>query len=173
MSDTSGPKPPGQTPGQAPGQAPGQSQGTDASGAPVAPSPRELVRRVRVNTLGGERPYVLAFVAAVGLALVVVSGPIQTLLEQRELVENREAVLAALEAENELLGDRVQDLNNPATIEAEAREEQGMVRPGEVPYVIVPPAVEDEQIAPDLSDADSEQRGWFARAWDAVTGIFG
>lgn len=136
------------------------------------PTPRELVHRARLRVLHGDRLYWVAFLAAAGLSLVIVSGPIQTWLEQRELVERREAVLAVLDEENADLTDRVRALNDPDTIEAEAREQQGMVRPGEVPYVIVPPDVDSERIAPDLTDVDTDERGWFAKVWEAVTGLF-
>ncbi len=136
------------------------------------PTPRELVRRARLRVLHGDRPYWVAFLAATGLSLVIVSGPVQTWLEQRDLVERREAVLAVLDEENTALADRVRALNDPDTIEAEAREQQGMVRPGEVPYVIVPPDVDGERIAPDLTDVETDDRGWFSRVWEAVTGLF-
>lgn len=147
-------------------------------GSPVAehatrpPTPRELLHRARLRALHGDRPYVVVFVAATGMALVVVSGPIQTWMAQRDLVEQREAVLTVLEEENAELAARVRDLNDPSTIEAEAREQQGMVRPGEVPYVIVPPAIGSERIAPDLTDVETEQRSWFSRVREAVTGLF-
>lgn len=136
-------------------------------GAP--PPPRELARRLRQRFLHGDRPYVVAFVAAVGVALVIISGPIQTWLGQRDLVDQRAAVLEVLEDENADLAARVRELNDPDTIEAEAREQQGMVRPGEVPYVIVPPDTGAERIAPDLTDVETDGRGWLTRAWEAVT----
>ena len=48
-----------------------------------------------------------------------------------------------------------------------------MVRPGQVPYVIVPPRTDSERIAPDLTDVEVDDRGWFARVWEAVSGLFG
>ena len=137
------------------------------------PTPRELLHRARLRVLHGDRPYVAVLLVVTGLAVVIISGPIQTWLAQRDLVDQREQVLAVLEDENERLAARVEDLNDPDTIEAEAREQQGMVRPGEVPYVIVPPDVDAERIAPDLTDVRPDERGWFARVWDAVTDLFG
>ena len=136
------------------------------------PTPRELLRRARMRVLRGDRPYVVAFLAATGFALVVVSGPIQTWLTQRDLVDQREGILAVLDEENDRLHDRVRELNDPDTIEAEAREQQGMVRPGEVPYVIVPPDADSERISPDLTDVPTDERGWVTRAWEAVAGLF-
>lgn len=126
-----------------------------------------------MRVLHGDRPYIVAFLAATGVSLLIVSGPIQTWLTQRDLVDQREGVLEVLEEENAALAARVRDLHDPATIEAEAREQQGMVRPGQVPYVIVPPDADNERIAPDLTDVETDDRGWFARVWEAVTDLFG
>ncbi len=147
-----------------------QQGGAAATTGP--PSPRELLRRARRRVLHGDRPYLVALLVATGLSLVIVSGPIQTWLTQRDLVDQREGVLEVLEEENAALAARVRDLHDPDTIEAEAREQQGMVRPGQVPYVIVPPTADSERIAPDLTDVETDQRGWFTRVWEAVSGLF-
>lgn len=150
-----------------------QQQGTTARPQPGPPSPRELARRARLRVLHGDRPYWVGLLAATGFSLVIVSGPIQTWMGQRDLVDQREGVLEVLDEENAELAARVRDLHDPDTIEAEAREQQGMVRPGEVPYVIVPPDADSERIAPDLTDVETDDRGWFARVWDEITALFG
>ncbi len=47
-----------------------------------------------------------------------------------------------------------------------------MVRPGEVPYAIVPPEVDRPQITtpPTAEDGDAP---WYARLWEAVSAVFG
>lgn len=149
------------------------SDDTPTRGSAAPPSPREVLRLLRLRVLRSDRPYWLALGGATVFAVVVVSGPVQTWLEQRDLVDRAEATLGVLEDENARLEQRVEELNDPATIEAEAREQQGMARPGEVPYEVVPPPVDDEQIAPDLSEVEPEQRSWLARAWEALTEFFG
>ena len=148
------------------GEAP---RSTSGDGDGDGPTPLD---RVRAGVLGGDRPYAVAFVATLGLAVVVVSGPIETYSQQRDIVERREAVLAALEEENAELAARVRALNDPDTIEAEAREEQGMYRPGEVPYVIVPPPVDQPQLGPDVPSEDGPARGWWQRVRDAIGDVF-
>lgn len=145
--------------------------GVDATARP--PTPRELARRARLRWLHGDRPYALLLGGATVVAVLVVSGPVQTWLAQRDLVDQREGVLAALEEENDRLSQRVEDLHDPDTIIAEAREDGGWVVPGEVPYVLIPPAPERERIAADLTDVAVDERGWLARAWEAVTDLFG
>lgn len=129
--------------------------------------------RLRAATLGGERPYLVVVAVSVGLGVVVVSGPVQTWLEQRDRVERLEATLDAVEEENAELGDRAVELRDPEQVELAAREDQGMVRPGEVPYVIVPPEVDEPVIGSQPPPVAQDDRGTLRRLWDALAGLLG
>lgn len=148
----------------------------DVAGGRRAPGDRRApqpVQRAARELLGGDRPLVAAAVAAVVLATVVVSGPLRTWMEQREQVEELEAALSTLEDDNAELSERVEELNDPEQLEQLAREEQGMVRPGEVPYVIVPPEVDEPVVGRDLDvEPARDERSWLRRAWDALAGAF-
>lgn len=130
--------------------------------------------RLRPAWLKGDRPHVIGFVVALGLASVVVSGPVQTWLEQRDRVVQLETTLAALDAENAELSDRTAELRDPEHVELAAREQQGMVRPGEVPYVVVPPVVDSPVIGQDRAATTvvADERGTVERLWDALRGLF-
>ena len=130
--------------------------------------------RLRPAWLKGDRPHVVGFVVALGLATVLVSGPVQTWLEQRDRVLMLETTLTALETENTALADRAAELRDPDHVELAAREQQGMVRPGEVPYVVVPPEVYSPVIGQDraATTAATDERGTIARLWAAVQGLF-
>ena len=52
----------------------------------------------------------------------------------------------ALDTENQRLERRVTDLDDDVTIELLARSQQGLVRPGEVPYVLIAPEVDVPRI---------------------------
>lgn len=123
--------------------------------------------------LGGDRPYAVAFLGSLVVAVLIVSGPLRTWADERDLVDSRGSVLGVLEEENQRLAGRVEDLNDPATIEFEAREEQGMYRPGEVPYVIIPPAVDQPQLRPERSEDGDGETGFLERIRDALAEIFG
>ena len=92
-------------------------------------------------------------VLGVAVILVVLfgAGVLAEPLANRRDADARVALLeeqrAALAAENARLEQRVEDLEDPLTIELLAREEQGLVRPGEVPYVLVPPETDRPLIA--------------------------
>ena len=88
------------------------------------------------------RPRVIGVAAGAGLALFAVLGGEYSLLDwftlRTALVEQRGAV-ADLQAEIDSLTTLVRELeNNPAAQERAAREEFGMIRPGEILYRLVP-----------------------------------
>jgi cell division protein FtsB len=91
--------------------------------------------------------------------------PARTWMEQRRATKAATAELKDLHERNERLEERARRLRDPREIEQLAREQYGLVRPGEEPYVVLPapppPAREDE----------GDDRNPLERAWDAVTGI--
>jgi cell division protein FtsB len=78
-----------------------------------------------------------ASVVFVGFLLVGVF-PTRTWLAQRDELGQREAELAAIRAEEAALEEQAETLQDPEEIERIAREEYGMVLPGEKPYRILP-----------------------------------
>ena len=114
--------------------------------------------------------WVLAVVLLSALALTV-SGvfPFRQLVEQRRAVEESRQQLSALTDENRLLEEDVAALYTDEEIERVARDQYGLVRPGETGYVIVsPPGEVAEQV--EAVPVDEEHRPWWVRAWDWVTG---
>jgi cell division protein FtsB len=129
--------------------------------------PAVLHDRVRLVTQG-DRPLILALVGAVALAVVLLSGPAQSYLDGRERVEKLTVKAAALEVENAALEQRVADLQDPETIELLAREQQGYIRPGEVPYVLVPPEVERPTITDPRAAPEPATGPWYQRLWQEL-----
>ncbi len=76
----------------------------------------------------------LAFVAV----LFVGVFPTRTYLAQRDEMAQSRDRLSELDTANVELQARVDALESPAEVERLAREEFGMVRPGEEPYRILP-----------------------------------
>lgn len=115
--------------------------------------------------------WVLAVVLLGALALTV-SGilPFRQLISQQHQIERSQAQLTALTDENEALAEDIAMLGTDAEIERLAREQYGLVRPGEVAYVVVTP---DEPLvieAPSDPVVRSDQRPWWDRVWDFITG---
>ena len=116
--------------------------------------------------------WVLAVVLLGALALTV-SGilPFREMLTQQRAIDRAQQQLTALEDENSTLTEDIAMLETDAEIERIAREQYGLVRPGEVAYVVVTPEESVVVTVPqDGPVVRSDQRPWWRRVWDFVTG---
>jgi len=93
---------------------------------------------------------------AIVLGVALLAPPFENYVMARQRVAILEQQALALDAENQRLERRLSDLDDPLTIELLARQQQGLVRPGEVPYVLIPPDVDvprildaPQQVTPD------------------------
>jgi cell division protein FtsB len=129
-------------------------------------------RRLR-RLLAGDRPFLLGFVVLIVLGVMVISGPLRSYLDQRDRVDLLERQLTVLEDANADLEQQASDLRDPEHQELLARERYGYVRPGEVPYVVVPPQRDTSEIGDSLVVEEPAPRPWYRTAWDGLTGLFG
>jgi len=115
--------------------------------------------------------WVLAVVLLGALALTV-SGilPFRQLVSQQRQIERSQDQLTALERENQVLSDDIAMLGTDAEIERIAREQYGLVRPGEVAYVVVTPREMAVVVAQPDPVVRSDERAWWQRVWDFITG---
>ncbi len=105
----------------------------------------------------------LVFFLAVMLVGLV---PFKQILNQRSAVTDAEDRLTALVNANEHLESEIAALETPVEIEGRAREDFGLVRPGEVAYIVVPVEPEAEPV-PVPADTSSS---WFDAVVDFFTG---
>jgi cell division protein FtsB len=131
------------------------------------------VRRRAARAVRGDRPLVVVLLGALVLAVVLLSGPAQSYLDGRARVASLEAKVGALEAENARLSQRVEDLQDPEKLELLAREQQGFILPGEVPYTLTPPEVERPQITAPRGSGPTTAEPWYERVWSTVQGWLG
>jgi cell division protein FtsB len=89
---------------------------------------RPLNLRLKLGILG----LLIGSLALTGL------GPVRQAYYQRQSIQEEEARLKALEERNAQLERRLLRLQDPAYMEKLAREQLGVVRPGETSYVVVP-----------------------------------
>lgn len=75
-----------------------------------------------------------------GLLVAMALGPLQQLVEQRKRISAVSNQLDELSRNNAALEDRIERLQDPDYIEQEARAQAGLVRPGEIPFVVMPPS---------------------------------
>lgn len=98
----------------------------------VAAEARAERRRVRLSPRAG-------ILALVVVALVLyLSIPLRTYLAQRAALDRLERQTALLQEQNDRLQQEIEQLHDPRYLERVARECLGMVKPGEVAFVVVP-----------------------------------
>lgn len=137
------------------------------------PAPRRSGGGLRAALTTGDRPYLLALLLLVGLIAGMAIGPLQLFTAAADRVDGLEAERDALMQEVERLEDRTRDLEDPEEVELLARAELGLVKPGEVPYIVVTPETDPVlPVAPEVEvepdDAWHRRLGrWFGELFGA------
>ena len=104
----------------------------------------------------GIGPGVIVLLLILGLALSMAIGPTRQLLEQRRQIAAAADALRRLEASTEHYEDQIERLKDPDYLEAKAREQMGLIRPGERSYIVVPPpeSKKKKERGPGASDGE-------------------
>lgn len=126
-----------------------------------------LFRRLGGSAIAGDRLYVVALAAVFAVSLLMLSGPVQHFLDGRERLDLLESKKAMLSAEISRLEERGADLRDRDQVELLARRELGLVKPGEMPYVVVTPEPERPLVAP-AAEPEPEPAPWYRRLWREV-----
>lgn len=121
----------------------------------------------------GDRPYVVALVALVVLIGAMALGPLQNYTAAADRVENLERTRDQLRAEVDTLEQRRERLTDPEELETMARS-LGLVKPGEIPFVVVPPDEAQPQIGPEPpAGEDDGDVAWYRRLGRWLRGLVG
>jgi cell division protein FtsB len=120
------------------------------------------------RSIQGDRPLMVATLGVLALAVVILSTPMQSYLDGRARVDHLAEQAAALDGANAQLEQRAADLVTDDTIELLAREQLGLVRPGEVAYTLIPPEEGRPLIAPPRGPDATDARAWYRRMWDEL-----
>ena len=81
--------------------------------------------------------FALSMLGLIVAALLVLAAPLKTLVEQRQQIAQLEASLAEAQDAVDELNEEVARWEDPAYIEAQARERLYYVLPGDVSYLVV------------------------------------
>ncbi len=112
----------------------------------------------------------LAVLLIVALAITLAGVfPFRQILAQTGQVEEAQAELTSLQDENARLQADAAALQTPAEIERVAREELGLVRPGETGYAVRQPDIRPTP-DPEPSVVVEDERTWVDKLWDFLTG---
>ena len=126
------------------------------------------------HLLRGDRLYVLALVAVVTAVGAMAVGPLQSYTAAADRVDAMEHTRDLLREEVDALEERRDRLHDPEELELLARTELGLVKPGEIPFVVVAPEEQLEPPRPDTSGSgDGEEEPWYRRLGRAVAELFG
>lgn len=126
--------------------------------------------KVRSPAQHRRSPWVALFlVLALGMTLAGIF-PFRQMLAQQRQVANTEAKLEAVVEENRQLEGQIASLQTDAGVERLAREQLGLVRPGETGYQVE--SVEGEVIpSPTAVTEDQfDDRSLLQQFWDFLTG---
>ena len=111
--------------------------------------PRVAAPAVLRRAVGGDRPYVLAFFVLLAVLSMMIVGPLQSYTAAAERVRDLEAKQADLQQRVAELQVRESRLRDPEEVELLARQRLGLVKPGEIPYVVSDGRPDPDQIRPD------------------------
>lgn len=113
---------------------------------------------------------IIACLLLAALAFTV-SGvfPFRQLFQQQRQVEATRERLQQLVEENQTLSAEVDALQTDVEVERIAREQYGLVRPGESAYVVIVPESAAAEAQPAAVELE-EQGPWWARMWTWLTG---
>lgn len=93
----------------------------------------------------GRGPQIVAVVLVLGLFGAMAIEPTRQLLDQRNRISAMAQELTKVQEGNAQLEAQIARLNNDDYIEQRAREQIGLVRPGETTYVVMPPSKQEKR----------------------------
>jgi len=147
--------------------------------AKTGPAAKKAVRRVASSPQArkavkratkGDRPYVFGLVVLGFVLLSMAWSPVRGLTAGSERIEQLTASRNELRKEVDRLEDRQDRLMDPQELELIAREEYGLVKPGEIPYVVVTSEA-DPQLR-DQRERPPAPKPWYDRLWSAVSQLW-
>lgn len=134
------------------------------------PSHVEPGGRSRRRPKQHRRAPLIAVLLLVALSITLAGiFPFRQVIAQQRQVENTREKLDALVAENASLEDQVAALHTEPEVERLAREQYGLVDPGETPYVVVQPD-SDNAPPPPPETEPVDDRSLLRQVWDWMTG---
>lgn len=107
----------------------------------------------------GVLPRVVVAVLILGVIGAMAIEPTRQLIEQRRRISAMTSDARKIETMNDALQTSIDRLKDPNFIEQRAREQVGLILPGETPYVVMPPSrkVQKRQAERERAAAEREQ----------------
>ncbi|HWH31960.1 MAG TPA: septum formation initiator family protein, partial [Egibacteraceae bacterium] len=129
--------------------------------------PPRGVRKAVKKATRGDRPYLMGLVLLAFVLMSMAWAPIKNLAAGSARIDQLTASRDALAHEVDKLEERKDELMDPEQLELIAREEYGLVKPGEIPYVVVTPEA-DPRLRPVDEAPEVAEVPWYRRVWSAI-----
>jgi cell division protein FtsB len=94
--------------------------------------------RVKMPKLG-LGPQIVVFLLILGLLGAMAIEPTRKLMDQRTRIDQATAELEQVNRSNQRLQARIERLQDPDYVDQLARSQAGLVKPGEIAFVVMPP----------------------------------
>ncbi|MDQ3029578.1 MAG: cell division protein FtsL [Actinomycetota bacterium] len=121
----------------------------------------------------GDRPYVVGLFVLIAVLAIMLVAPARSLTAAADRADDLSAQRSLLTERADELERRRQQLRDPEEIELLAREQLGMVRPGEIPYVVTSPQGDGERLELDgRATLASDSVPWYRRLGEAFGQLF-
>lgn len=139
-----------------------------AAAARRAPASAEQTSEPRQITVRG-----LVLFVVVLMAFIVLAPTLRAYVSQQEQTRDLAARIAASEERAAVLQGEVEKWDDPAFVQARARERLGYVMPGETPYRVVDPQTVTGEEVPDANAEEgpvsvAQDGPWYLTVWDSV-----
>jgi cell division protein FtsB len=119
----------------------------------------------------GIGPQIVAVLLVVGLAGAMAIQPTRQLLEQRSRIAEMSRDLRRMRQQNAELATAAERLRDPDYLEQQAREQLGLVRPGETTFIVMPPSRKRKSERPRTERPPSppgSERGYLERLFEFI-----
>lgn len=112
----------------------------------------------------GDRIYAYLIVGVVALLAAMALGPLQGYTAAADRVDRLVETRDLLQQEVDQLEERRERLHDPEEVELMARAQMGLVKPGEIPFVVVTPEPDLGRLHPDPNPdttATGDRGSWY------------
>ena len=138
------------------------------TGSRTAPAQTETSKEPRQITVRG-----LVLFVVVLMAFIVLAPTLRAYVTQQEQHRELAAQIEATEERNTVLQGEIDKWDDPAFVQARARERLGFVMPGETPYRVVDPQTVTGEEVPDEPGEDGpvsvpQEGPWYLTVWESV-----
>lgn len=112
----------------------------------------------------GDRPYAVALFGLLVVIGAMALGPLQNYTAAADRVESLERTRDQLREEVDDLEEQRSRLHDPEEIETRARTQLNLVRPGEIPFVVVTPEDAEPRVGPEPPpEGSGADTPWYRR----------